>query len=189
MQKDLDAHAKRDAAESKAFLQNLKVSSHSFFISMFSDSQGKNVDASYLKVEKDKRQAKQLSEEQDTARRTSAAQIGEQFLLELLEIELAEQREREEFAWLLSLFSILTVIFLRAKKKSEQEEKERQERITEYNIVQQKLDIQYKQVTRDYLYPKPKEYTPEELMKLEDEVSSLCSLIIPYFFFSLLACC
>ena len=96
MQKDLDANAKKDAAQSRAFLQNLKVY---FILCAFHFLlQGKNVDASYAKVERDKRQAKQATEEQDTAKRTVTARLGEQFLLELLEIELAEQREAEECA-------------------------------------------------------------------------------------------
>ena len=99
---------------------------HLFIISFL--IQGKNVDASYAKVERDKRQAKQASEEQDTAKRTVTARLGEQFLLELLEIELAEQREAEEY----SLFIVLILmachyfLYIFQVKESARERRERE---------------------------------------------------------------
>lgn len=74
--------------------------------------QGKDVDASYARIDRDKRKAKQAAEEVETAKKTKAALLGEQFLLELLQIDIKQREEEEAFVnFVLVNFSISFLYF------------------------------------------------------------------------------
>ena len=55
------------------------------------------MDVSYALIDKEKRKAKQSSEEKETSKRSATARLGEQFLIELLQIDLAQKQEDELF--------------------------------------------------------------------------------------------
>lgn len=75
--------------------------------------QGKDVDASYARIDRDKRKAKQAAEEVETAKKTKAALLGEQFLLELLQIDIKQREEEEAFVnFVLMNFVISFFLFL-----------------------------------------------------------------------------
>lgn len=97
MQKDSELSIKKNYAMGKAYLQSLKVCQIIFLYQKLILYQGKDIDMTNAKIDREKLKSKQITNEKETAKKNDAARLADQFLFELLQIDLLQQEEEEGF--------------------------------------------------------------------------------------------
>ncbi|KAH7818145.1 uncharacterized protein MONOS_3943 [Monocercomonoides exilis] len=121
LSKIVEDQSKKSKGESRSFLKTLKA---------------KEVDTSQARIEREKRIAKQASDEKHSEESTRTAAIGEAFLNEIMMFILKRNQLNE-----------------RQKALIAEKEKKKEQRYQEQQREKERLDSEYERYMKDFLYP------------------------------------